>query len=297
MLTKKTLLFTGTALGSSCREKGSHSFTPTHMGAAHQCTVCHSALSVERSECHAKGDMSKLGRLLRPLGGPDCFLLYPSPPKAPLFLLSHLSFRLNIFLPLLFPSVPHYQECGFKIHQAVVWSLFLNLPSYSVKVSLPSSTFPLRLQTTYYTYYTSGFFLFCSLMILVMACRWKLRRSQILSVTAFIFQLSNPRSSLSPVFWESAPKPKSCSQFTRRPRRHYFVHTAMILPSLKFISYISIKDAVCLAEKDRIHHACIYKHPHQHTQSIYLYAFIYSTYLLSSLHFGRSDNSKGMNAH
>lgn len=239
--------------------------------------------------------------------------VYPFPSNGPSPPLSSLFFRLNVSLSLCFShlslTVTH-QECVSKDSEYVSLSSGhsegLFEPSFMwrfLSVSLPLLLLfhlsPAIVNNLLRLWVIPSviFFFFCSLMILVMASRWKLRRSKILSVTVFIFQLSNPRSSLSPVFWESAPKPESCSQFTRRPSRHYFVHTAMILPSLKFISYITIKDAVCLAEKDRIHHACIYKHPRTHSGSIYLYAFIYTTYLLSSLHFGRSDNSKGMNAH
>lgn len=66
-----------------------------------------------------------------------------------------------------------------------------------------------------------------SLMILVMARRYK--KNEALTDPqcnrAFIFQVANPRSSLSPLFGESAPKAKHPSQFTRRPIRHYFVQT------------------------------------------------------------------------
>lgn len=64
--------------------------------------------------------------------------------------------------------------------------------------------------------YSISFF-FLALMILVMVQRRKLKHSQIPKCNrAFIFQLSNPRRSLSPLFGEPAPKAKSLSQFTRR---------------------------------------------------------------------------------
>lgn len=139
---------------------------------------------------------------------------------------------------------------------------------------------------------TSFFFLSPSLMILVMAPSWKLRLSQIPQCnSAFIFQLSNPRSSLSPLFGESAPKAKSLSQFTSQPSRHYFALAAMILLSLKFIPYITIKDAIPLAAKNRIHRAC--KQTRTCALAVYFYVFIH---LFTLLHFGRSGDSKGTDA-
>lgn len=67
----------------------------------------------------------------------------------------------------------------------------------------------------------------------------------------------------------------------------------MILLTLKCVPYITIKNAISLAEnKDKIH--CV------HTQALTLmvllfYIFSY-TYLLPFLHFASSDDSKGVNA-
>lgn len=64
--------------------------------------------------------------------------------------------------------------------------------------------------------------------------------------------------SVSPVFGKSVMKLNS--QFTMQ-HNNYFVHTAMILLWLKFVSYIIIKNVILLAEKeDRIYHTRIHLH-------------------------------------
>lgn len=54
----------------------------------------------------------------------------------------------------------------------------------------------------------------------------------------------------------------------------------MILLSLKFIPYITIKDAIPLAAKNRIHSVC--KQTHTHARLQFIFMFLY-TYLLSPI--------------
>lgn len=111
---------------------------------------------------------------------------------------------------------------------------------------------------------------------------------------AFISQLSNPRSSLSPLFGEWAPKAKSLSQFTRWPGHHYFVHTAMIIiiKACPLHNHHNHKDAISLAGKKDINTSCVHN-AGAHTQGLIYLCFHIFIYFL---HFGKKWWFKGTDA-
>lgn len=136
MLTQKTFLFTGTALGSSCRVRKGHTHSHSHTW------ELPSAGLFATGQLHWSGQSALLKGTwinLKEFSGHAeilsifCSSLPPLPPmslpQTALFLFPPSLLPLHLFLPPLFPSVPCWHtpdvwQRGFRICQYTVWSLW-----------------------------------------------------------------------------------------------------------------------------------------------------------------------------
>lgn len=196
---------------------------------------------MERPECLAKGHLRNtlkkgcweivyfrflilLDTIFKSFPEPILLLLHPSSLPSPLHFLSLCFSHL--------PLVVTHQECVSEdVEAAPAQSsegllFFLTLNPLKVFI-LSSSLVCLCKQQNTPLSYSIGFYFFwpndsCHGAELNIKALTDPRCNR-----AFIIQLSNPRSSLSPLYGESAPKAKSLSQFTRRPGHHYFVHAGV----------------------------------------------------------------------